>query len=592
MKTSSLILSLLLAASCTYKQNRGRRPASTGAVWSPLVKLKDRSFTFRGDHTRPRPEDGWWVTPIHVNLLGDGKVLITGWSRSMENWCGDHKGRQNGTSFVLDPAMLEKAQGGVLEVQPINEVPKDKRDVGYCAGHAPFPDGRILYTGGARYDNLDIAGQEQEYGLNYARVFDPSTNAFSLVKQTSPAGPNPSARRRATDWSWYEQGMMWYPTNTRLPNGVQLIAGGFAQQNGPFEPEFPNKSLALFDTKALDRGENPWKVLLAHESAPDAMNIGPFDYPHTYLLQRPVTIGAASYDVATWGGQNGQLALVNSKTGKVLEPAHGKRPDASNASDKTSVLLPDGKIMVMGGGTNGRGEGQRIDVYDPYTDSWKTPLNTGITRIRPASTLLPDGTVLILSGEGMWEGGGPTVGDRKSPTLYNPETHTFANLPPWSNDPADRGYHNISLLLKDGRVLVGGGRTLFKANGVEEYRIGCERPDLRIFTPPYLTKGFPRPSLNIPEGVSLSLSKKLIGIPFDGSKLKAKGGVVLMAFGAHTHHFDQNQRYVSLDYVADGQMLKVKPPRSLQETPEGEYMLFIISEAGVPSMARTIKVVP
>lgn len=596
MKKSLQLLSLFCLCACTHLKNNPKREAasieqvSVNGYWSAPVHLKDNTFTFPGDHARPRPNDGWWVTPIHANLLSSGKILITGWSRSEENYCADHKGRQNGTSFILDPNDLDKNESDLLSIFPIAENPKDKRDVGYCSGHAPFPDGRILYTGGARYENLDLAGQEKEYGLNYARVFDPQKKNFSLVKHTSPAGPNPTLNERKGEWSWYEQGMMWYPTNTRLPNGVQLVAGGFAQQNGPFEPEFPNKSLALFDTKAFDLEINPWKILVSHEAAPKAMNIGPFDYPHSYLLKKAVVKNGNTYDVAVWGGQNGQIALLNTQSGKMLEPINGKRPNSNGASDKTSLLLPNGNIMVMGGGSHGESEGQRIDIYNPYNDSWES-INTGITRIRPASTLLPDGTVLILSGEGMWDGGGPTLGDRKQPTLFDPAGRSLINMAAPQGEQNDRGYHNISLLLKDGRVLIGGGRTLEKKGGVEEYRIGCERSDIRIFSPPYLFKG-QRPVIkDFNEGTQLKIGNGDWTVHYDGIKLKDKGGVVLMALGAETHHFDQNQRYVALNYKSSGDVLKIMAPSDSTEAPEGEYMLFLVSAEGTPSVSKMVRLI-
>jgi hypothetical protein len=56
-----------------------------------------------------------------------------------------------------------------------------------------------------------------------------------------------------------------------------------------------------------------------------------------------------------------------------------------------------------------------------------------------------------------------------------------------------RGYHNVALLLKDGRVLIGGGR-VYSDDKEGKYRIGCERPELRLFSPPYLFRG-PRPRI-------------------------------------------------------------------------------------------------
>ena len=45
-----------------------------------------------------------------------------------------------------------------------------------------------------------------------------------------------------------------------------------------------------------------------------------------------------------------------------------------------------------------------------------------------------------------------------------------------------RGYHNMAALMKDGRVLVGGGM---------DYSgdVGCEHPNVRLYNPPYTSKG-------------------------------------------------------------------------------------------------------
>jgi glucose/arabinose dehydrogenase len=45
------------------------------------VKLRDDTHHFPGTPNRPKPDGGWWVTPIHATLLSDGQALITGCSR-------------------------------------------------------------------------------------------------------------------------------------------------------------------------------------------------------------------------------------------------------------------------------------------------------------------------------------------------------------------------------------------------------------------------------------------------------------------------------------------------------------------------------
>ena len=90
--------------------------------------------------------DGWWVTPIHVNLLPKGDVLITGWARVQEKECEIHGGRQWPASFILrvrdGDSVPESVAAGNLYVKLIDEDPEmrggtssmDPVDVLYCSG--------------------------------------------------------------------------------------------------------------------------------------------------------------------------------------------------------------------------------------------------------------------------------------------------------------------------------------------------------------------------------------------------------------------------------------------------------------------------
>src|SRR5690242_11505615 len=66
--------------------------------WGPRVNLRARQDAYHAypqTVMRPRPSaDGWWVTPIHVNLLPKGDILVTGWARVQERECETHGGRQ------------------------------------------------------------------------------------------------------------------------------------------------------------------------------------------------------------------------------------------------------------------------------------------------------------------------------------------------------------------------------------------------------------------------------------------------------------------------------------------------------------------
>ena len=573
-----------------------KQSANDGA-WGPLIRLKDETYSYPGDMHHARPSDGWWFAPIHATLLSNGKVVLTGWVRPKEKLCEVGMGRAYGATFVLDPSEVSTDAEGVHTIQPINEDPAKPGDVMYCTGHSPLDDGRVFYIGGATYKNLEGGiDAEREYGLNYARIFDPRVQKITRIPQSSPGGAHPAAHELASSWNWYQQGMMWYPTVLHVPGSRWLVAGGLSRQTNPFTEPVQNRSLIFFNRPEFDQKKNPWSVWVSHENAIPEIDIRAFDYPHLYLLPKPVQGPKYRGDVAVFGGKESGFAYLtldpSSNEKERMWPApNGVRKDSTgaieNGSDTTSALLGTGEIMMMGGGQFGAREGQRIETFDPLKmkNQWQA-FDTGITRSRAASILLPDGEVLILNGERSWNG--DSVGDRRQPTLFDPYSKSFKNLAAWKDDPDDRGYHNFALLLSDGRVLLGGGRTSIANDDGLAFRIGCERSDVRFFFPPYLFKG-PRPVLNEMSQLNLGLGEKTFDLSYQGPPLRSQRAVVLMALGSETHHFDQNQRYIPLRFAQKTPgHLTVKSPLNETIAPAGDYFLYIISDRGVPSTGRPV----
>src|SRR5437667_384837 len=66
--------------------------------------------------------------------------------------------------------------------------------------------------------------------------------------------------------------------------------------------------------------------------------------------------------------------------------------------------------------------------------------------------------------------------------------------------------------------------------------------------------------------------------------------VVLIRNGAVTHAFDMDQRYVGLSFTAGSGVLNVTGPPNGNVAPPGYYMLFILNNAGVPSVATMVQV--
>jgi hypothetical protein len=111
----------------------------------------------------------------------------------------------------------------------------------------------------------------------------------------------------------------------------------------------------------------------------------------------------------------------------------------------TATLLPDGKVLVVGGEGPG-GAQASTELYDPGTGAWTSTGSMNVARSQHTATLLPDGKVLVAGGVGQ-------AGDLASAELYDPGTGTWT-LTKTLN--VERALHTATLL-PSGRVLVAGG---------------------------------------------------------------------------------------------------------------------------------------
>src|SRR5207248_11205527 len=126
-----------------------------------------------------------------------------------------------------------------------------------------------------------------------------------------------------------------------------------------------------------------------------------------------------------------------------------------------------------------------------------------------------------------------------------------------------------------GRVLTGGGQMnqSGQANG----------SNIEIFSPPYLFKGA-RPAItSAPASVSYG-QQALIGTADTISR------VTWIRLGATTHAFNQEQRFLPLTFAAASGGVNVTFPSNANLSPPGYYMLFLLNSAGVPSVARIIRI--
>jgi hypothetical protein len=134
------------------------------------------------------------------------------------------------------------------------------------------------------------------------------------------------------------------------------------------------------------------------------------------------------------------------------------------------------------------------------------------------------------------------------------------------------------VLLPDARVLTAGTDGTFNP---EPFNIPNTR--VEIFAPPYLFKG-PRPEIAAaPGSVGYGATFTVTTAANQGATIQS---ATFIRPGSTTHGVNMDQRYVGLQIVAKaGDTLTLQAPPLPTVAPPGYYMLFLVNDQGVPSVA-------
>ena len=115
--------------------------------------------------------------------------------------------------------------------------------------------------------------------------------------------------------------------------------------------------------------------------------------------------------------------------------------------EHTATLLPDGRVLVVGGNGDVEGGGgtwslASAELYDPASGTWRVTAPLSVPRLGHSATLLADGRVLVVGGTLRSTGG----------EIFDAARETWTRA-----GGADAAFGHTATLLRDGRVLVLGG---------------------------------------------------------------------------------------------------------------------------------------
>src|SRR5205807_1211497 len=116
---------------------------------------------------------------------------------------------------------------------------------------------------------------------------------------------------------------------------------------------------------------------------------------------------------------------------------------------RTATLLIDGKVLLAGGSDGGATECvlSKAELYLPAGRTWTATGSLNVAREHHGSSLLPDGRVLVMGGENCG------TNDLASAELYDPAAGNWTLM---SSMSIARSYID-PIVLPSGKVLVAGG---------------------------------------------------------------------------------------------------------------------------------------
>ena len=469
------------------------------------------------------------INPVHVALLNNGKVLVVAGSGNCPpSQSGCPSGPPYGPSNNSGAVVWDPVAGAITQFSVSWDM--------FCNGMVMMQDGRVLIDGGTiQYDPF--------YGQPQVAIFDPATNTFSNAQSMADG--------------------RWYPTVTTLGDGRIMAFSGLGETGAT------NDTVELYTVGAGWSQEYPagWTPPL---------------YPRMHLLPN----GKVFYS-----GSGTSSALFDpSTTSWTLNVATTNY--SGTRTYGSSVLLPltpannyDPKIMIMGGNSPATNTTEIIDM-GAATPKWVYGLNMSQPRIEMNAVILPDGRVLAVGGSVNDEDTGSLS---LKADLFDLSTVNLNSQPPnlgtissAGANATERLYHSVALLLPDATVWLAGGNP----------QRGTYNNTMEIYQPPYLFNSAgglaTRPSITSAPSSMTYGNGFTLQTP-DAANISS---VVLVRNGTVTHAFGMDQRVVDLSFTGGAGSLTVTAPPNGNIAPPGYYMLFILNSSGVPSVAKMVQISP
>ena len=469
--------------------------------------------------------------PVSAAVLPNGKLLT--WSSYQPFFFEGDIGAEASQTYtsIFDPPTRAFTPGEVISTMG---------DM-FCSGIAYLADGRVMVNGGS--------------SSQHTAVYDPVSNLWNAARMMNIA--------------------RGYNSTVTLSTGEAFTIGGsWAGDGSPKDGEVWKHGAGWRLTSISENnilGDDPIDEAQGYISEGD-------NHPWLFAAPNGRVFHAGPSPLMNWIDTTGDGSIT---------PA-GNRGDDPYSMNGIAVMYQPGKILKTGGQPSYTDANATANTYiininaaiaNPAAPVTVRKLPSMIyPRAFANGVVLPGGKVLVIGGETH----GITFNDDTSvlvPELWDPATEQFTLLAPMQTP---RNYHSVALLMPNGKVFSGGG-------GLCGEGCAANHQDGAIFSPPYLFAAdgvtpAARPALTAVSSSTVPLGSAL--------SVRTSGPVKsfeLIRLSAATHSVNTDQRRVPLTVAAAAaNAYTLAVPSDPGIVVPGYWMLFAIDAKGTPSIAKII----
>ncbi len=481
---------------------------------------------------------GRWSSPFVIPVVGVSAVVLhTGkvmfWSYDPVNYHNPKKGN-DGVGYIWNPVTRVG-----YNIPPPENI--------WCAGHTILSDGRVYVAGGnLRYPDANApAGQNQWEGTLTSYTFNPIAERWA--KQ-----PNMLRGR-------------WYPTTTKLADNRVVITSGIDETGSG---AINNVVEVLTPDPNMD-GIGKMNAVGFHNSS----GLYPLQFvlPSGQMLEAgPGADSSFQLNPATWNW---------SGLPRMMSDHHYL---ATGASYTDASVTPNRQLVMVAGGYNYNpplanapvAANEWLDGFNPSA-GWKPFPQFQTARHNHNTVMLPDGAMLTVGGNrGVYGYEEPELSSELYSKPAGDPTGVWNKVAPHTIQAA---YHSTAILLPDATVLL-------SQDDMDSSAAAAFQHKAQVYSPPYLFKGAQPVITAAPAAASYGQSFQVL------TNRTAMSGAVLIAPAATTHGNDMHQRVIKLQTQQLTNGLTVTVPTSSALVPPGYYMLFVMDSAGIPSVAKFLRI--